>query len=110
MQSYITTINAEITRKRQEFGLETLESGQTLAQKRMSEAEEKINDILDDDPSYENACKNVLSLIEDYTTEDYASMRAFADDLEELNAELFAEVVSNLRSAADALESYEAYK
>lgn len=37
--SYINTINNEITRKREEFKLETLEIGQTLAQKRMSQAE-----------------------------------------------------------------------
>ncbi len=32
--SYVTTINKEITRKRSEFGLETLEVGETLASKR----------------------------------------------------------------------------
>ncbi len=36
--SYINTINNEITRKRAEFGLETLEIGQTLAKKRMDQA------------------------------------------------------------------------
>lgn len=36
--SYINIINKEITRKRQEFGLETLELGQTLAEKRAAEA------------------------------------------------------------------------
>ena len=36
--SYIPTINKEITRKRAEFGLETLEPGQTLAEKRAAEA------------------------------------------------------------------------
>lgn len=36
--SYITIINKEITRKRKEFDLETLELGQTLADKRASEA------------------------------------------------------------------------
>ena len=33
LRSYITTINKEITRKREEFGMETLELGQTLAEK-----------------------------------------------------------------------------
>ncbi len=37
--SYINIINKEITRKRQEFGLETLELGQTLEEKRAQEAE-----------------------------------------------------------------------
>lgn len=36
--SYIATINKEITRKRSEFGLETLELGQTLEEKRAAEA------------------------------------------------------------------------
>ncbi len=36
--SYINLINKEITRKREEFGLETLELGQTLAEKRAAEA------------------------------------------------------------------------
>ena len=36
--SYINTINKEITRKREEFNLETLEIGQTLAEKRMNQA------------------------------------------------------------------------
>ena len=36
--SYINTINTEITRKRQEFGLETLELGQKLSVKRLGQA------------------------------------------------------------------------
>lgn len=41
--SYINTINKEITRKREEFRLETLEIGQTLAQKRSDQATEALN-------------------------------------------------------------------
>ncbi|MCI5676581.1 MAG: extracellular solute-binding protein [Clostridia bacterium] len=37
LQSYISTINKEITRKREEFGLETLELGQTLKGKRLTQ-------------------------------------------------------------------------
>ena len=33
LRSYITAINKEITRKREEFGMETLELGQTLAER-----------------------------------------------------------------------------
>ena len=40
--SYIKTINKEITRKREEFKLETLEIGQTLAKKRTSQVLEAI--------------------------------------------------------------------
>ena len=38
LMSYITTINKEITRKRKEFGLETLEVDETLASKRMEQS------------------------------------------------------------------------
>ena len=39
IQKYINTINKEITRKRKEFGYETLEIGQTLDEKRQQEAQ-----------------------------------------------------------------------
>ena len=38
LRNYISVINKEITRKREEFKLETLEIGQTLASKRMNQA------------------------------------------------------------------------
>ena len=41
--SYIKTINKEITRKREEFKLETLEIGQTLATKRADQAMEAMD-------------------------------------------------------------------
>ena len=52
--SYINTINKEITRKRQEFQLETLEIGQTLAEKRMNQAMNAIEKLTDkySDPKY----------------------------------------------------------
>lgn len=43
--SYINTINTEIRRKREEFGLETLEIGQTLAEKRMGQAEDLMDEL-----------------------------------------------------------------
>ncbi len=43
--SYINTINKEITRKREEFKLETLEIGQTLADKRMNQAMNAIENL-----------------------------------------------------------------
>lgn len=42
IMSYINTINKEITRKREEFGLETLQIGQTLKSKRKDQAYEAI--------------------------------------------------------------------
>ena len=45
LRRYINTINKEITRKREEFNLETLEIGQTLIEKRSDQALEAL-DIL----------------------------------------------------------------
>ena len=42
LRSYINTINKEITRKREEFNLEILETGVNLSEKRMGQAEEAI--------------------------------------------------------------------
>lgn len=113
LQSYIKTINVEITRKRNEFGLETLENGQTLAEKRMEEAETKLLEAHDDSAyssEYDSVYNETMNIIKDYETEDYASLRAFANMLEDLNADLFEGAIADLRSAANALESYEAYK
>ena len=111
IMGYIKTINKEITRKRSEFGLETLDYvGQNLAQKRMSQAEAELQNIHDSssyDSSYDATYNNIMELIDGYETEDYASLRALATTLEELNADLFGTAVNYLRSAADALESYE---
>ena len=43
LQKYINTINKEITRKREEFKLETLEIGQKLSDKRLAQAEEALS-------------------------------------------------------------------
>ncbi len=115
MQSYINTINKEITRKRAEFELETLDYvGQTLAEKRMASAETKLKDAMNasayNEAAHKVTCDNALLVLEGYTTEDYASLRALADALEGLNKDLFGGAAADMRSAADALESYEAYK
>ena len=111
IMGHIKTINKEITRKRSEFGLETLDYvGQNLAQKRLSQAEAELQNIHDSssyNSSYDATYNNIMELIDGYETEDYASLRALAATLEELNADLFATAVNYLRSAADALESYE---
>jgi hypothetical protein len=112
--SHINTINKEITRKRSEFDLETLDYvGQTLAQKRMTQAIGVLEEIKDDSSysaSYDAVYDRAMDAISDDTTEDYASLRSAAIALEEANAELFADAIKYIRSAADALESYEAYK
>lgn len=44
--AYVPTINKEITRKREEFGLETLEVGQTLKEKRTDQAKLAIEELI----------------------------------------------------------------
>ncbi len=113
MQSYITTINKEITRKRAEFGLETLELGQTLAQKRLQEAETKLNEAKTSSSynnSYDEVVNNVLELIAGYETEDFASLRVMAGVLNNLNAELFGAAVADMNEAANCLVEYEKSK
>ena len=114
LQSYITTINKEITRKRAEFGLETLDYlGQTLAMKRMRQAEDELKKAHDSSAykaAYDESYNNVMDLISGYETEDFASIRTMADSLERQNADLFAKAIGYLRDAANSLERYEDYK
>ena len=111
---YINTINKEITRKRDEFNLETLDYvGQTLAQKRMLQAETELNKIKetsDYKSEYDIMYNNIMKEIKGYITEDFATLRAFANELDNLNKDLFQNASEYLRAAADCLERYEAYK
>ncbi len=113
LQNYISIINKEITRKRAEFGLETLNPGQTLAQKRMAEAEAKLEDIKNSsnyNSAYTATVDNALRLIAGYETEDFASIHAVANALTKLNAELFKDAVADLNEAASWLIEYEKSK
>jgi len=114
LQSYITTINKEITRKRSEFELETLDYiGQTLAEKRMGQATDALaaaKESASYSASYNGVYERAIAAIDEGKTEDYASLRSAAIALGEANAELFADAIKYLNSAATALESYEAYK
>ena len=114
---YITYINEEIKRKREEFGLETLDYDDlkqtTLAIKRMQEAEAELNRICDENENYssdEGVVANVLNEIAYYETEDYGKLRAYAEQLLEEDSELFATAAAKLNAAADRLVEYERYK
>ena len=97
--SYINTINKEITRKRTEFDLETLEIGQTLASKRLDQAAAAIDEL--DEGTKSSA--PVAAAIEAIASEnDIAAIRAAADGL----AASMPEVAGYLTDAAIALESY----
>ncbi len=113
LQSYIPTINKEITRKREEFGLETLELGHTLAKKRMLQAIEILEEVKESSAyksEYDAAYDVAINTMNDGDTEDHASVAAAAETLESLNAELFGEAVSYMEKAVTSLVSYEAYK
>ena len=116
LQSYIDYINDEITRKRDEFDLETLDKTQkqsTLAIKRMQQAEQELVEAKEDSrysAAYNDTYNNIMEEIFEYNTEDYGELEALAAELKEHNPELFADAVSYLEQAAACLRSYEAYK
>ena len=113
---YIDYINEEITRKRDEFGLETLDKElkqSTLAIKRMQEAEAALNEARESasyNASYDTIVNAVLREIRDYNTEDYGELEAYADELVKLNKELFTTAAEKLKAAATRLREYEQYK
>lgn len=96
---YINPINKEISRKRTEFDLETLEIGQTLASKRLSQAADLINEL---DDAKKASLENVTNAI---NGENIEELRAAAAGLN-TSDETMASLQSYLTDAADALESY----
>ncbi len=110
--SYINIINKEFTRKREEFGLETLELGENLAEKRIRQARETIEDLKDADQ--EKYAKQILALNEAIETaligtsgvEEFNALGAAADTLKAANADLFGEVADYIEDAVVALNSY----
>ncbi len=78
IRSYITAINKEITRKRAEFGLETLEAGQTLAQKRLDQAKAAVEFLSERDSKYDELKEKVI-----YATKskDTVSLHSLSDDI-----------------------------
>lgn len=79
--SYINTINKEISRKRAEFGLETLEQGETLASKRLAQAELAMKTLEENDSSYADLIKDIRAAIK---SDDITLIRAQADAVAKL--------------------------
>ncbi len=102
MLSYVTTINKEITRKREEFGLPTLELGQTLADKRLGEATAALEEI--QNASFATQIEAAKTAIA--TETDIEAISAAADALESADAKLFEKVIGYMRDAAAALSTY----
>ena len=106
---YISYINEEITRKRGEFGLETLSGDQpTLAVKRMQEAEALLEKVSKSSKHY-NLVSRILTEIDGYTTEDYEELFYYAEQLLKADKKGFAAAAEKLTQAAERLKEYERY-
>ena len=80
--SYINTINKEITRKREEFKLETLEIGQTLAEKRKDQALEAMKILEETNASKYSAVINSAKYA--IANEKINQLKEVADDFSAL--------------------------
>ncbi len=102
--NYINAINKEITRKRSEFDYETLEIGQTLAEKRSEQAVA----IMDTLSGYDSEKTAALDAI---TAESAEGLRAAADAFEKTGSgEDITALVTYLRDAANAYDTYALYE
>lgn len=101
LQSYITTINKEITRKREEFGLETLELGQTLLQKRLGQVEAAFEEDSKDASDAQNAAAaEAITLMKNgIKRENVAELEAAAAAFSAVSADAFADTIKALKAA-----------
>ncbi|MBQ9099169.1 MAG: extracellular solute-binding protein [Clostridia bacterium] len=106
LQSYISTINKEITRKREEFGLETLELGQTLTEKRLLQVEQAYeNDTERMDEGKISAAAQALDVMKNgIKDEDAVALRKAAELFAAVDAEAFKATITALGNAATVLE------
>ncbi len=113
----IDPINKEITRKRLEFGLETLELGQTLADKRIDQARAAAAQLGDKDiiAKVNQATKSddsvvLYTLSEEImakTSEEYAMVISKGPDITKMNEkQLLYYIAKTLEQAADAYLTY----
>ncbi len=108
LQSYISTINKEITRKREEFGLETLELGQTLAQKRLIQLENAFEEDTDkmSDALLDEAEDAIALMREGIKKQNEQTLAAARDAFESVDADAFAETIKALNNAITVLSKY----
>ena len=113
LQRYITTINKEISRKREEFGLETLEIGQTLLSKRLDQMVEKYNaakKALGADHADIKTAEAFLSTIlkhverEDYDLVDVLELKAAAERISATNNSALNDTVTAINRVVAAIE------
>ena len=106
---YTSAINKEISRKRAEFGFETVEIGQTLASKRLDEAKAGLDKLSDSDAEkYADVISEARKAIKDIAATDRAEkIESAAAGLEKANAKLFKEIVKDLNEAAECITKYD---
>ena len=80
--SYISIINKEITRKRAEFGLETLEAGQTLASKRMDQAEAAAIELEKKNSSRAELVERIKNAVK---SEEEVTLRTLSEEIMAMN-------------------------
>ncbi|MBR6500271.1 MAG: extracellular solute-binding protein, partial [Firmicutes bacterium] len=100
---HINDINKEISRKRTEFHLETLEIGQTLADKRIGQALEVI-EVMDEGVKSANAAA-LDAAVSAMADKNIEAMEAAVADLTSDNADI-QQVVTYMNDAIKALKSY----
>ena len=102
---YVPTINKEITRKRTEFGLETVSAGQTLGTKRLDEAKELLDAVPEAERSKYGPLYNSFETA--YARRDAGLIRSSASAFEAADADLFGDAVAKLNEAANAFDTYD---
>lgn len=115
LREYINVINKEITRKRDEFELETLEVGQSLAGKRIDEAKAIVEGLNGDVKSkYKSQIDGMYAAIDGLsstmsynTDEQIEKLYDAAWDLRLTQYSEFYSVAEKLETAAAALKSYQ---
>ena len=102
LSSYITTINKEITRKRQEFGLETLEIGDTLAKKRVRQYFEAVDALPEDQKALFTSLSELLKDYQNSAVMDTAAVLEAVKAFETSHANIYKLVTQ----AANAHATY----
>ena len=82
--SYINIINKEISRKREEFGLETLEQGEKLSTKRLSQATEAVEVLKSRGFSDEELLAKIMTAIK---SDDIVSLMEMSEEVAALVGE-----------------------
>ena len=107
--SYITTINKEITRKRTEFGLETVDYvGQTLLDKRITQATTALDAAVEalgsGSEAYADLIKSARSVLE---LRDSVALSNIASELRAANASAFEAAATAFDNASKIAAKYE---